>query len=183
MKIRNGFVSNSSSSSFIIDGNKYTCVDIALIMIDVLKNDIDKEDYEKIKRNLEKLEDKNTSIFIECSDDIHIVKKGDKIYVEGSHHYYWKLNYLKQGDEGEYRDIIYEGKFYFPLYDNKYLGKIAVADYPQYKNKWIYSCNECKCRFLELDDGSVFCPNCLHDPDGKPNQKIFRKNKLKRILK
>ncbi|NPV13092.1 MAG: hypothetical protein HPY57_15100 [Ignavibacteria bacterium] len=174
MKIRKGFVSNSSSSSFIIDGNKYTCVDIAFQIIDVLVSEDNnyKEKYKKIKNNLKKLKNKDTSILIEYCDNIYIVKKDDKIYVEASYHYEWNL--IKCEEEGEYYDIIYEEKFYFPLYDNKYLGKLANTD---------NSCNKCHCGFLEFDDGSVFCPSCLCDPDGNPNQKLFRKEKLKRILK
>jgi len=191
MKIRNGFVSNSSSSSFVIDASKYTCVDIALQMVKTLELEDDstnkkksKERYKTIRKNLKNLVNQNTSIFIECSDDIHIVKSDDKIYVDASYHYEWNLDYIEQGEEGEFSNIIYQGDFYFPLHNNKYLGKLASGDsYPQYKEQWVYSCKNCHCRLIELKDGLVMCPNCKKDPDGNLVQKIFREDKLKRVLK
>jgi hypothetical protein len=67
MKIRQGFVSNSSSSSFIIDANKYSCAQVAEMMIEsYFNNEYSAKDKNKSKMldNLKKLEDKNTSIYM-----------------------------------------------------------------------------------------------------------------------
>lgn len=192
MKIRKGFVSNSSSSSFIIDGNKYTCVDIALQMSKILYAENEEmpdgsnqsDNLEIIKKNLEKLENKNIPIFIQCCDDILIVKVEDKIYVEGSYHYEWDLDYIKSGEECEYSEMMEDAKFYFPLYDNKFFGKLVDSSTNhKYNEKWIYSCKKCGCRYIELEDGTIFCPDCLTDPDNNIVQKLFREDKLNRVLK
>jgi len=185
MKIRKGFVSNSSSSSFIVDGNKYTCVDIALQMLETLNLQDDYTGYDISKQNLLKLEDKNVSIFMPCCDDIHIVKKDNMIYIDASYHYDWDLDFIKQNGEGEYSDILYDAEnYYFPRYDNKYLGKLADDDDERrYPGKWIYNCDACYCRLLETTKGIIFCPNCLTDPYGKKISLFFREDKLERILK
>ena len=89
MKIRSGFVSNSSSSSFILDANKYTCADVAKDMARTLYSDegyddeIDNNERCSIViENLDKLENKNVAIFISCCDNINICKSDNKIYVE-----------------------------------------------------------------------------------------------------
>jgi len=184
MKIRNGFVSNSSSSSFIIDGTNVTCVDIALNMLETLNDENGYKNYETLKNNLQKLEDKDLSIFISACDDIKIVKKDDKIYVDASYHYEWNFDYIDILEEGSNSDIIYSMKnFYFPSYDNKILGKLSDGENVRYPGKWIYSCNECHNRLLELENGIIFCTNCLIDPNGKNIQYLFRDKKIERILK
>ena len=197
MKIRNGFVSNSSSSSFILDSNKYTCVDVAIDMItqyiDHLKEyDDDNNEYlNKEKKlyieRLNKLEDKNHGIFYIASDDIEIAKVDDKIYVEATNHVDWELDTVGWGDEGEYYEKFENVKWFFPQIDNKHRGTFVNDSESwvkeKYDKKWIYSCDNKDCsrhtRYI-VKEGQVFCPNCMTDPNG--NKVAFRLEKLERIL-
>jgi hypothetical protein len=188
MKIRKGFVSNSSSSSFIIDANKYTCVDIAKHMTEkLLEQDTDcKDKCENIFKNLKKLENKNIGVYIELSDDIQIAKYKDKIYVDACYHYEWDLDSIDRGEEGEYHDEIRQSKFYFPDYDYQIIGKLMDWDKQyKYKKQDFWRCEYCEKgrRFIEVFNDILVCPNCLRDPDGKIVEKLFRKDKVKRILK
>jgi len=65
MKIRNGFVSNSSSSSFIING-KHTCADVAKRVAEIMYSENNEKIYNIICNNLDKLTDKNSPIYIIC---------------------------------------------------------------------------------------------------------------------
>ena len=118
------------------------------------------------------------------SDDIHICKSENKIYVEGSNHYDWDLDCIDYGDECEFSDLFYEQKFYFPEYDNKVLGKLKDWD-KNYKYKDIpYTCNKCGAHnFIEIDNDELMCVKCYCDPDGNKIHRLFREDKLERILK
>jgi len=194
MKIRNGFVSNSSSSSFILDGNKYTCVDVAIDMVKTMYEswkEWDDEDHtETVKlytERLEKLENKNIGIFFNTSDDLEIAKINDKIYVSASNHIEWGLDYIGYGEEDEYYEKYKDTEWYLPQIDNQHIGKIVddEEDWVQkkYGEKWIYRCDNEKCsersRYL-VKENIVFCPNCMTDPNG--NKVSFRKEKFKRLL-
>jgi len=182
MKIRNGFVSNSSSSSFIIDSKKYTCVDVALDMADTLRCEgaITDKEFKKIVKNLENIDNKNVSIIINCADDVTITKEKDKIYVEGSNHYDWSLDCIGYGEECEFSDLFEGSKWFFPEYGNKYIAPYASRESrSKYKNATSWGC-DCGGSFLEHEN-IVFCVACMKDPDGK--QVGFREEKLKRILK
>jgi len=195
MKVRNGFVSNSSSSSFIIDGDKYTCADVAIDMIsDWLEHQkeydwIDSDEYEKLKKlytdRLNNLEDKNVGIFIQDSDDVEIERVGNRIYVDASNHVEWNIESLwDEYKDDEYYETERHTKWYFPQVDNKYIEEFASDKYAaRYGKTWLYRCENPKCdhpmRFL-VKDNQVFCPNCMHDPNG--NKVSFRKEKLERLL-
>ena len=195
MKIRNGFVSNSSSSSFVIDANKYTCVDIAIDMIEqLLEHNLDyeyitKKEYNKLKKlytnRLKKLKNKNVGIFIQDGDDIEIEKVGNKIYVEASNHVYWNLDSLyNEYKDDDYYDVERNTKWYFPQIDNKHLGTWVKQEYAEkYGKEWLYRCENPKCnnqmRYI-VKDNIVFCPNCMTDPNGKVV--AFRKEKLERLI-
>lgn len=190
MKIRSGFVSNSSSSSFIIDANKYTCADIAKDMAKELYcGEYDYKEGENVYKefcdNLDKLENKNTPMFIECCDDVRIWKLEDKIYVEGSYHYEWGLDFIDQGEECQFRDLCEDVDWYFPKEDNKYLGKHLYSwdiqkqypDFDSYKDK-------CECggsTWIEIKSGEIMCAKCCRKPDGKFINIIEREQKLKRV--
>ncbi|MCK9417128.1 hypothetical protein M0Q97_10780 [Candidatus Dojkabacteria bacterium] len=182
MKIRNGFVSNSSSSSFIIDGNEWTCKDVALNMVKQAYKEkyIGKEEYKTIKQNLKKLNDVNCAIFVDMCDDLEIFKYGDNIFVDATNHLQWDIPYTYNDDDDVY-DLSKKVKWYLPLVDNKILGKFVGEDHKSYKKDWLYRC-DCETKYLKLDSGDVFCPKCKTDPDGKPIKILFREQKMNRIL-
>jgi hypothetical protein len=193
MKIRNGFVSNSSSSSFIIDASEYTCVDVAKMMIESFFNNEwdwneNKQDKEMLIENLDKLENKNTSIYMNLYDGEQISLKDGKIYIEATRNLDWCLPCIGYGEEGEYYDLMKGDKLYFPEFDNKILGKTSYSNdiMEKYENKSIWDCKSCdngNSRFITLDSGDVVCVACGKDPDGNDVPILKREDKLKRILK
>jgi len=98
MKTRNGFVSNSSSSSFIIGHGNIEVVASNMLNI-LLEDDSDWPSTElssKLKKNLdEAIKNKNVKngsigiTFPSCNYDIYIVKEGDKIYVSTCNNTDW----------------------------------------------------------------------------------------------
>ena len=85
MKIRSGFVSNSSSSSFILDGKNNTVRDIALLMIPIREWDGDQELMERV-RNLTCDPDLPIQ-FSTCNYDTLISKRDGYIFVATCHNH------------------------------------------------------------------------------------------------
>lgn len=126
MKIRNGFVSNSSSSSFIIEcaGETKTVRDVATLMINVLiDNIVDgkwgewKEDLEQKKQWIKDLEtiDENHSVhFPSCNYDTWIKKVGDRILVSTCNNEHWDLPNLSNITESvtnELKSVMTEDEY------------------------------------------------------------------------
>jgi hypothetical protein len=191
MKIRNGFVSNSSSSSFIIDGTKTTCVDVAIDMVSQMYEEYNDDNEKLYIERLKKLENKNIGIFIEYSDDLCIFRHGNDIHVDATYHIDWDLEYIKEyGEYVDFYDIMKGSDYYFPAIDNKIVGKLFDDEDDKELLKkynttetWLYKCKNPNCenksRFI-VKEKQIFCPNCLHDVDGV--KVAFRKDKLKRII-
>ena len=157
MKIRNGFVSNSSSSSFIINGK---IDDVAKSMIKTVIEDFGdwgrkatkKEiaEFKGWKRNLEKalsnrniLTGKIGITMPSCNYKTYITQVGDQVYVQTSRNHSWDLDYVECGggaDDGD-QDIVYKA--------------IYGIDYFNVKNALIHS--------TELDDTASPCPECSKD--------------------
>lgn len=89
MKIRSGFISNSSSASFIIGLNsKYkTVYSVAKAMM----NDLISQGFDNFAKELATLEkykkNPDTPVFFPTSDGTYIRKVGDLIIVSSTHHY------------------------------------------------------------------------------------------------
>jgi len=191
MKIRNGFVSNSSSSSFILDANKYTCADVAKHMIEAYRDEMDNENsskYEEMIERLDKLQDKNKSIYMYLYDGEQIIKDGDTIKVDATRNMDWYLDTCGWEDEGAFCELMEGHKWFMPEYENKFIGRFPTWDEEKnlpYENKSLWRCNSCNsnARYVMIDSGDVMCPACEKDPDGKDIPILTREDKLKRILK
>ena len=128
MKIRQGFVSNSSSSSFVIAADKKikTIFDLACKMIPA--REFEDEDDTKLIRKIKasKVNPDTPLMFRSCNYDTYIVKEGDYFVVETCNNHDWHdlgLDFvidipkeIRQGfcNEGYY-DFDFEGiEFYVP---------------------------------------------------------------------
>jgi hypothetical protein len=102
MKIRNGFVSNSSSSSFVISDEKFPTVrSLAKYMLKRKLKESEDEDYSwkdeaieedsKYMKILEKIDENSPVSFPSCNYDTYIKKVGDCYLVATCNNTDWKL--------------------------------------------------------------------------------------------
>lgn len=103
MKTRNGFVSNSSSSSFIVKVKKpfLSVFEVADYMISCRGWKNDDETRSKIKEMIFKGMDINTSLmFPTCNYSTYIVKQGDRFYISTcNNHDFPMLKYQRRDPE------------------------------------------------------------------------------------
>ena len=160
MKIRNGFVSNSSSSSFIINGK---ISDVANSMLKTVIEDYsdwgnekatkkDLAEYEKWASNLKKalknedvLSGKIGITMPSCNYETYILQVDDQIHVSTARNHEWDTdsmgNVMSEGggfDEGK-DDIVYK--------------TLKNADYFNVKNTLIHSQEKCT-------KNDLSCPHC-----------------------
>jgi hypothetical protein len=153
MKTRNGFVSNSSSSSFIINGK---IQDVAKSMLKTViadysdgnKSKKDLATYKKWTDNLKKalknkdvLSGKLGVTMPSCNYETYIIKVNDETHVSTSRNHEWDLDYIRCGggsDDGE-NDIVYQS--------------IENADFIDVRNSMVHS------REHWVED--IECPACI----------------------
>lgn len=126
MKVRNGFVSNSSSSSFIISNKKFATVsDLAKYMIKQKMQDEGSNKYDKLLiKNLSKIDKNRNMSFPSCNYDTYIRKVGDCYLVATCNNTYWDLY--------DYRTILTDNaKEELAELMNKYSSLEEYSDYKE----------------------------------------------------
>lgn len=106
MKIRSGFVSNSSSSSFIVSGDKKT-INVLDDMLDIWMgepiNRSDK-DYKRIKKWINKNKDFDNNLLLPytCNYETFIYKVDGEIYIDTcNNHEFYEIDYFQFIDEDD----------------------------------------------------------------------------------
>lgn len=196
MKIRNGFVSNSSSSSFIIQvGGEFNSVrDVALFMLDKKKqeflyfyDDNDKKykkHQDKLKKSLYDVDENSAVAFNSTNYDTYIIRFKNVILVSTCNNINWDLpDVIYNIDEESFKELS-------KLFNDKNEAMGFINDYEFYlqsKFDKFYSlehqiigtegdnyCKKCNTFSWKTRIGDI-CPIC--------NPVLKRKKKLKKIKK
>ena len=188
MKIRNGFVSNSSSSSFIISNEKFpTLRNLAKFMIKKRGNEDDKELIEKLK-NI----DENQSVSFNSYGDTTFIDKADDCYlVSTCNNIDWNLygymtrlsenakdylinklnDYSPGSDEYDMIERVLDGEREFYSFGNNYYNLekevIGLETWDHCNNK------SCDCHMWDTTKFGKICLVC--------NPILKRKEKLEKI--
>ena len=189
MKIRSGFVSNSSSASFIISAKSFPNV------FALAKHMISKREWEGVawtigdkalKQRVRVAEDQgmdpDTPIcFNTCNEETHIVREDDVFLVSTCHNHDFDLYDAETRLSDERRvalekkyniepgcwielcfsDMVAEGWYWYPEYNLKGKSVIRNRGIPTY-------CDVHHIGNIELQDGTVCCPAC------KRNRKVTK---------
>ena len=195
MKTRNGFVSNSSSSSFIIPNGDIS--KISNKMLEIIINDRDyltkkenKIEYTKLSSNLNKalkrkdVKSGKVGIFIgySCNYDTYIILKEGDLYITTSNNYMFDI-----GPDKEYS--IKSNDIYKLIENNNYYNIDHKIIHSHSKGAEFYQCNKCKLNygmcFTDLK-GNVLCSECCakmsltkKGENKEKEEKINKKNKEK----
>lgn len=180
MKQRLGFISNSSSSSFVLRvGAPFdNALDVAEYMIPKREwEEHDIELLEKIKniRDDRSIKQPNAVCFPSCNYDTFIAKMGEYFLIETCHNHDWKLGdiYVQRPQEfSEYfgDDSFYELPHKIDFYNLEYGIVGRELDWnlsSKYESSWCPSCY----RNLWIVDGNVMCPKCKKQPTKKKSRK------------
>lgn len=197
MKIRTGFVSNSSSSSFIIEtGKSYkTVFDVAK---DMLKQVNSKSQLNFILDRIKNTKkDPNTPVmFYSCNYDTYISKYGNHFLINTCNNEDWHLKdeigestatkLYPELDNG-YKEIDFEkiekDTTYWHLERDFMFQK--SEDYSSCDRKGPDGKRLCGYGEFVKINGEDQCPECFHLKDGTPSQYLLYKNrdkKLERII-
>ena len=106
MKIRNGFVSNSSSSSFVLKKDEYfpDSYSLAASMIKIREWEEDDKLVKKLINNVNKGEGYHNIAFRSCNYDTYIVEEGDYLLCETcNNHGHWSIT--DYGDCVDFRSL------------------------------------------------------------------------------
>jgi hypothetical protein len=189
MKIRKGYVSNSSSSSFIIDESHYDSIfDVAEDMINERKwGEQDKKDIKKLR----KLKiDSNTPIsFCTCNYDTYIMRKyGCYLITTCNNHDFDDIFYGKSANNEKYKKIKEEfqiedlfeikEKTYFYRLESGIIGKPDKYEHPER-----FYCHDRSWTVKNFPNIHI-CPICKLDKNKTLHSynQTRRKEKIKRVL-
>jgi hypothetical protein len=178
MKTRNGFVSNSSSSSFVLKvGLPFDDVfELAEYMIPKREWDDDKKLLNTLK-NLKTKKSNRTSLssnklnftslsFRSCNYDTYIAKLGDYFLIETCHNHDWELDDFRVACPPEFEehfgdDSFYElpHKFNFYNLDKEFYGR--PLSYKELDDKKLeYCCGKCSSDYWQVDGSHKIRCNC-----------------------
>jgi len=198
MKIRNGFVSNSSSSSFIINGDAYANIfELTKVMIKQVEY---KEQIDIILDRLDKTKkDPNTPVmFYSCNYDTYISKQGDFYFIDTCNNEDWDLkgvtslmslitkdpelyNKVTGGyDEIDFEKIHSDLKFW--NVERDFMFK------EQEGHNWVFCQRKdsdgkrlCGYSTMVIINNELQCPYCFHLENGKPSRYLLYKDRDKKL--
>jgi hypothetical protein len=165
-KYRTGFVSNSSSSSFIIKvGEPFdTALEVAKHMIPKRERDDDAELVAKVEDLERRCYCPSAVTFHTCNYDTFIAKVKDHFLIETSHHGDWDLSSFTVPCPSEYAETYGDDTFYrlphsMDFYSLEYGVTGRPLDYEDSSKFEDSRCNKCYTEFWWID-GLVQCPKC-----------------------
>jgi hypothetical protein len=201
MKTRSGFVSNSSSSSFVISANhpKFrTVAAIALYMIPFRGWEDDQQVIDRIHRQLELGMDANHPIaFQSCNYDTFICRQEDgEFYVSTCNNHDWDFTICDNNnwkcidgvsmshDDNEEHYILCEMPYLFKYFNASF--NLTGWRYRQmdrdghYSHEW---CKDCITDLWVTDAAAPFCPKCGKRPEElDPFEVWLKKQDLAKVL-
>ena len=199
MKIRNGYVSNSSSSSFVIraENNFSTVKDVAKYIMDTCEEIYQENNYVDELEVLNKQKDPNIPVFFNTGgDDTYIRKFDDKIVLVTTQNinfkdirtvalsakdidkeFFEQFNYF---DEDEQEDMIFNEPYDLDYFYKKYDDFLMLYENIYGREEYIDNCTYCNSNFgrgYVLKNYGKIC-NCQFP---KIKTILERKEKLNKI--
>ncbi len=173
MKIRSGFVSNSSSSSFIVKvGAPFdTALAIAKYMIPAREWENDSDLVKKVE-TLEKIGANPTAVsFKSCNYDTFIAKIEDYFLIETSHHGDWDLHGFSVQCPPELAEAYGDDTFYrlphsMDFYSLEYGIIGRPVDWDEGRKYESSYCSDCHSDYWMIDNVCK-CPKCNTQPKKK----------------
>ena len=165
MKTRTGFVSNSSSSSFVLEVGKpfNTPLEVAKYMVPKRESDNDADLVKKIERTIQKCPDLTPVCFKSCNYDTFIVKMDKYFLVQTCHNHNWDIEQWRVSAPAEYYSYYGDDSFFdipsgFEFFHLDYDVKGKVADWNDTRGGNSF-CDKCYNDFWWIGD-ALKCPKC-----------------------
>lgn len=168
MKTRNGFVSNSSSSSFVLKvGEPFnTTLDVAEFMVPKRKWETDAVLVERIKALRASKENPPAVCFRSCNYDTFIAKMGEYFLIETCHNHDWDLGDFRSSCPPEFFEYFGDDSFYeLPRkVDFYHLDYGVTGHQADWRLTQSYDwCQECHNEYWVIS-GKLMCPKCQTEP-------------------